>query len=206
MEKRRPAWWSILVQALDDVGGVGQGQRLLVQELAPFLEASFHPSRALLDDGNAAGPDGVLLQVPAQLFGLDWADGRNQPPLLGAVHVWLTLRCRLVDQAGAGRGAANAVLLLESEFAELQDQLLQWLGLGLGLGCAVGRGRQPFAHGHQDGIHGPLDAAGIAGDGNVDRLLAEEVFQHAQLGAVQRKRDDGEFFLTALLLHPKGVP
>ena len=57
----------------------------------------------------------------------------------------LPRRGRLIDQPGAGRGAAHAVLLVELQVGELEDQFLQRLGLGLRRGSDVRGSRLPRA-------------------------------------------------------------
>ena len=133
----------------------------------------------------------------------DGADGRDEPPALRAVDVGLTRRGRFIDQPGAGRGAALAVLLVELEVGELEHELFERLGLGLRRGRNVRR--EPLAQGDEDRIHRRLDAARVAADGDVNRLLAEELLQHAELGVVQRQRDDRELVLAALFPHQECV-
>ena len=110
---------------------------------------------------------------------------------------------RFVDQAGAGGGAADAVLLVELQVGEFEHQFLQRLGLGLRRGRHVGG--EPLAQGDEDRVHRRLDAARVAAHGDVNRFLAEELLQHAELGAVQRERDDRELVLAALFLHEERV-
>ena len=178
---------------LHDVRGVDQRHRRLVQELPPLHEVRLHLARPVLVIRGR--PDGILLQIPAQVFCLDRPDGRDEAPVLRAVDVRLARRGRLIDQPGAGGGAAHAVLLVEFQVGELKDEFLQRLGLGLGRGSDVGG--IAIAQRDEDRVHRRLDAARVAGHGDVDRFLAEELFQHAELGAVQRERDDGELVLAA---------
>ena len=93
-----------------DVRGVGHGHRGLVQEPPPLDEVLLHVPRAVPEV--VARPDGLFFQVPAQLLRFDGTDGCDEPPSLRAVDVWLARRGRLIDQPGAGGGAADAVLLV----------------------------------------------------------------------------------------------
>ena len=115
---------------------------------------------------------------------------------LRAVDLRLARRGRLIDEPGAGGGAAHAILLVELQVGEFEDEFLQRLGLGLRSGGNVRR--KPLAHRDEDRVHRRLDAARVAAHGDVDRLLAEELLQHAELGAVERERDDRELVLAAL--------
>jgi hypothetical protein len=113
------------------------------------------------------------------------------------VDVWLARRGRLIDQPGAGRGATDSVLLMEFQVGEFEDQFLQRLGVGLSDRGNI-RG-ESLPRGNQDRIHRRLDSARVAAHGDVDRFLAEEFFQHAELRAVQRERNDWELVLAALV-------
>ena len=184
-----------------DVRRVGYGQRRCVQELSPLHEVLLDLPRAVPEI--LARPDGVLFQIPAQLLRLDRSEGCDEAPALRAVDVPLPRRGRLIDQPGASRGTADAVLLVELQVGELEDELFQRLGLRLRSDGHVGR--EPFAHCDEDRIQRRVDPARAAAHGNVNRFLAEEFFQHAELGAVKRERDDRELVLAALFLHIQRV-
>jgi hypothetical protein len=177
-----------------DIRGVGYGDRGFVQALAPFHEIRFDLPRPLPEI--VARPDGISLQIPAQLLRLDGAERRDEAPTLRAVDVRLTRRGGFVDQAGAGGSAANAIHFLKLQVGQFENEFLQRLGLRLRLRGHIGG--QPLAHGDQDCVHRRFDAARVAAHREVNRLLAEELPQHAELGAVQRERDDGEDVFAAL--------
>ncbi len=187
--------------SLHDVRGVGYGDRGFVQALSPFHEVRFDFPRPIPEI--VARPDGVFLQIPAQFLRLDGTEGRDEPPGLRTVDVRLTRRGGFVDQAGAGGGAADAVPLVELQVGEFEDQFLQRLGLGLRGGRDVGWFPQPQRD--QDRVDRRLDPARAAAHGEVKRLLAEELLQHAELGAVQRQRDDRELVFAALFPHEERV-
>lgn len=180
---------------LHDVCGVNQRHRRLVQEPPPLHEVRFHLTRPVLVIRGR--PDRVLLQIPAQVFCLDWSDRRDETPVLRAVDIRLSWRGRFIDQPGVGGGAAHAVLLAEFQVGQLEREFFQRLGFGLGRGSDVGG--ITFAERDEDCVHRRLDAARVAGHGDVDRLLAEELLQHAEFGAAQRQRDDRILVLAAFV-------
>jgi hypothetical protein len=69
---------------------------------------------------------------------------------------------RLINQPGAGGGAADAVLLVELQVGEFEDQFLQRLGLRLRSGSNISG--IAFAERNEDRIHRRLDAARVAAD------------------------------------------
>ena len=142
------------------------GQRGSVQELSPFHEA-------LLDLAGAvpeilARPDGELFQIPAQLLRLDRSDGRDEAPELRAGDFALPRRGGLIDEPGASRGAADAVLLVKLQVGELEHELLQRLGLRLR--CDGHVRREPFAQCDEDRVQRRVDSARGAADRDVKRL------------------------------------
>jgi hypothetical protein len=194
-----PAAVADLRPGLHDLRAMDDGNRRLVQALPPLGELLLDPARALLEV--VAGPDGVFLQIPAQLLGLDRPRRRDQPPALRAADLALADRGRLIDQAGTGGGAADTVALLELQVAQFEDEFLQRLGPGLRRGSDVGR--QAPAKGDEDRVHRGVDtdaaAASVAADGDVDRLLIEKRFQYTELGVIERQRDDREAVLAAVV-------
>ncbi|MEI2781737.1 MAG: hypothetical protein V9H25_10940 [Candidatus Competibacter sp.] len=184
--------------SLHDVRGVGHGDRGFVQALSPFHEVRLDLPRPIPEV--VARPDGVSLQIPAQILRFDGAERRDEAPTLRAVDIRLARRGRFVDQTGAGGGAADAIFLSKLQVGEFENEFLQRLGPGLRRGRHVGG--EPLAHGDEDRVHRRFDAARVAAHGDVNRLLAEELLQHAELGAVQRQRNDRELILAALLPAP----
>ena len=134
-----------------------------------------------------ARPDGELFQIPSQLLRLDRPERRDEPPAPFTGNFTLPRRGRLIDEPGESRGAADAVLLVELQVGELEDELFQRLGLRLRGDGHVGR--EPLPHCDEDRIQCRVDPTGVAAHGNVNRLLPEEFFQHPELGAVQGQRD-----------------
>jgi hypothetical protein len=186
---------------LHDVRRVGYGQRRIVQELSPFHEVLLDLARAIAEI--LARPDGVLFQIPTQFLGLDRPDRGDESPALRAMHVFLSRRSRLIDEPGASRCAAHAVLLIELQVGELEHELFQRLCLRLRFGGNV-RG-EPFAQCDEDRVQCRVDPARVAAQGNVNRLLAEERLELAELRPVQRKRDDRKPVPAALFLHLERV-
>jgi hypothetical protein len=92
---------------------------------------------------------------------------------------------------------------VELQVGEFQDEFLQRLGGWLWRDGHFRR--EPFAHRNEDRIHRRLDPAGGAAHGNVNRLMAEQFFEDAELGAVEREHKDREIFPAALLLHRECV-
>jgi hypothetical protein len=178
------------------VGRVFRRQGGTVQQLAPLDEVLFHVARPVAEV--VAWPDGVLLQIPTQLLGLDGADRSGEPPALVAVNVRPAGCGRFVDESRTGRGAADAFFLVEIEIAEFENQFFKRFGLGLRHGSNIGR--KTLAQGHEDRVNRRFDATRIAGHGDVDRFLLEELFQDAELGAVQRKGDNRVLLFATLLL------
>ena len=117
---------------------MSHGHRGFVQEASPFHEVLLHLPRAVAEV--MARPDGVVLQIPAQFPGLDGTDGSDEPPALRAGDFALARRGRLIDEPGAGGSAADAVLLVELQVGEFEDEFLQRLGFGLGSGSGTSAG------------------------------------------------------------------
>nr|WP_295384352.1 hypothetical protein [uncultured Thiodictyon sp.] len=168
-----------------------RGQGGLVQVLAPAREVLLDAPGALRELG--AGPDGVFLQVPTQVVGLNGTQGGGEAPTARARHLALTgpVRTgpRLVDQAGAGRGAAHArAQVLVAQVGEFQHQFLDRLGRRLRGRRHVGR--EAAAQGGQDGVECRVDAAGCTADRDIGGFGTEDLFQDPEPGAVERERDD----------------
>ena len=128
-EKRRPAWSPIFAQALMTLAVCATGIAASCRSWPHFTRLLFDLTGAVSEV--VAGPDGVLLQIPAQFPRLDGADGRDETPALRAGDFTLARRGRFIDEPGAGRGAAHAVLLVELQVGEFEDEFLQRLGLRL---------------------------------------------------------------------------
>lgn len=88
---------------------------------------------------------------------------------------------------------------MELQVGELEHELFQRLGLRLR--CEANIRGEPFAECDENRVQSRVDAAGGAAHGNVNRFLAEELFQHAELRAIQGKGDDGERIPPTLFLH-----
>src|SRR6185369_15089624 len=80
---------------IHDVCRMDHRHRSFVQKLSPLHEVLFDLPSAIAKV--VAGPDCVFLQVPAQFFGLDWSNWRNQSPVLRAMYFWLAWCRRLVN-------------------------------------------------------------------------------------------------------------
>nr|VFK48352.1 MAG: hypothetical protein BECKTC1821D_GA0114238_105910 [Candidatus Kentron sp. TC]VFK55630.1 MAG: hypothetical protein BECKTC1821F_GA0114240_100761 [Candidatus Kentron sp. TC] len=131
----------------------------------------------------------VFLQIPAEILGLDGAEGGQEAPAWASDFA-LGLCRRLVAEPGAGGGAGYAVLLPEFQVGEFEDEFLNGFGFGPGSGGDVQR--EPLAEGDEKRIDGRFDAARIAGDGDGVRLVAEDFPECAEPGAIQQERDDRE--------------
>ena len=177
----------------------------------PCHEVRFHLLRAVVEV--VARPNGVFLQIPTQFSCFDGSERSNEPPRLRAVDLRLSHCGWFIHQPGTSGGAAYAVLLMELQIGQFEDEFLQWLGLGLWFGGHIRT--EPLAQRDQDRIHGGLDAARAAAHGDVKRFFAEELLQHTELSAIQRERDDRELVLAGflplvkrvaqLLTHPLGL-
>ncbi len=187
---------------LHHVRRVGDGHRGVVQKAAPLHEVLLHLPRALPEI--VTRPDGIFFEIPAQFPGFDGADGRDEPPRLRTGDLTLAGRGGLIDEPGPRRGAADAILLVEFEIGEFEDEFLQRLGFGLGRRFRIGR--QPLAHRDKDRIQRRLDPARSTSDRDIERLAVEELLQHAELRFIERKRDDGVFLAPALFLHFQREP
>jgi hypothetical protein len=130
-----------------------------------------------------AGPDGVFLQIPTQLLRFDWADWGDELPTLFTVDIRLARKRRLINQSRAGGRATHTLVLIEFQISEFEDQFLQRLGLRLNGWGNISR--KSFSQGHEQMIHRCFDSAGLAAHTEINRLLAEKVFQHTELRAVQ---------------------
>ncbi len=168
-----------------------------MEGLAPGDQVRLHLLGAI--GHQRVGPHRPALQIPAQLLRLDRPERGDQPPPLLAHHLRLAGAGGLVDKAGAGGGAAHAVLLLEAEVAEFQHQLRHRLRPGLGQRRPVGG--QPQAEGDEDGVKGGRGAAGGAADRDVGGFFLEQRLQHPEPGAVERDRKHGEVVLAPLGLN-----
>jgi len=155
---------------VQDIGRVLGGQRGAIDLTAPVDQARFDPPRSVRKKG--AGPDGVFLQIPAQLLGLDRTQGGNQRPGVGARDRRPLGVGRAVAQPGGGAGPGNARLdLPDAEISQFQNQRFERADLGWGHGETVGR-RAPVQR-DQDGVQRRFDAAGAAVEANKDGLVAE---------------------------------
>lgn len=186
---------------LQDIGGVLGGECGPVQGLAPGRQIRFDALGAIGE--GPSGPDRVVLQVPAQVIGLDGTEWGDQAPTGQALDLPPERVRGLVEQPGAGAGAALAVLLDEAQVAELQDQLLHRRRCRLGLDGRIGR--EPSTQGNKDGADRGIEPAGNSGDGDVDGLLVEDRLQHAELGGVEGEGDYRELVPAALLLNCEGM-
>ena len=100
-----------------------------VDPASPGHEVFLHPFGAVTDDRDAAGPDGVLFEVPGQFPSFDGTDGGDETPALRTGHLALPRRGGLIDEPRTGGGAADAVLLMEFEVGEFEDEFFQRFGL-----------------------------------------------------------------------------
>ncbi len=130
-------------------------------------------------------------------------EGGDQPPHQLTDNLLLAGNCGLVDQPGAGGGAAHPVLLMEAVVAEFEHKLFHRLRPRLEHRRPVGR--QAEANGHQDVVEGGRGAAGGAAHRDVGGFLAEVLSQHTKPGAVEGKGDHGEGIPAPLGLNLQGM-
>ena len=172
-----------------------------MEGLAPGDQVRLHPLGAI--GHQRVGPHRPALQIPAQLLRLNRPERGDQPPHLLTHHLRLAGAGGLVDQAGAGGGAAHAVLLLEAEVAEFQHQLRHRLRPGLGHRRPVGGEAQ--AQGDEEVVEGGRGAAGTAAHRDVGGLFLKQTLQHSKPGAIEGKGNDRKLIATSLALNLDSV-
>ena len=92
---------------------------------------------------------------------------------------------------------------MELQVGEFEHQFFQRFGLGLGRWSDVCGVSLPQSD--EDRMHRRLDPTRVAAHRDVNRFLTEKRFQHTELGAIQRERDDGELVLAALFSHVQRI-
>src|SRR5262249_25666864 len=112
-----------------DICGVVYRNRGLMQQLTPLNEILLNlprPSPEIV-----TGPNSISLQIPPQLLRFDRTNWCNEPPALSTHHFPLAWRCRLIDQPRARRGARDAILFMEFQIGEFEDEFFERLGFRL---------------------------------------------------------------------------
>ena len=178
-----------------------QRQGGAVEGLAPGDQVRLHPLGAI--GQQRVRPHRPALQIPAQLLRLDRLERCDQPPALLTHHLRLAGAGGLINQASAGGGAAHAVLLMESEFAEFEHQLRHRLRPRLEHRRPVGG--QAQAEGDKDVLEGGRGAAGTAAHRDVGGLFFKETLQHSKPGAIEGNGNDREWIPTSLALNLDSV-